>query len=442
MTMQRGSQVFVGYSQNGILGVHRDPTHYVACESFAYNVEPIEIDREIFIPGQHHESIERLIAGFNYSGNMVFDLHPAEGIHFMKGVLGEITTTELTGAGAIEHQFLGGDTVPMPNGFSFTVEMDRKVYLFSGVVVTSIEKVSEADGVVKCTVNWIAKLLDISSDGTSGTSIGQNAMSFTVTLVVDTSDQIKLNIDSGGAVEITIAAGAYTTAAALEAAINTAIEGTSGLLDSDGNPEVACYIDSDNKCHFYTADKGSGAEVAWTAGTNDASTLLGMGTPVEAAGSDTIASPSYSSIAPFKAHQLSVLYAGSEIYVDKFTILIDAGIIGKRYHGHKYMRRPQLEKKRMITGSYEKDYEDETEITAAVANSNVELKGQYRTGIVAAGGVNYDADEWLKRVRITGAPHPQPIHGTLRQVVTFKAYKEDATYNDYRFDVINLLSSI
>lgn len=442
MSTQRGSQIFVGYAQSGLLGVHRDPTHYVACESFDFTPEAIEIERELLTPGQYHESVEHQICGFNYSGNMTFDFHPAEGIHLLKGALSNITSTELTGAGVYEHQFLGSDDIPMPKGFSFTLEMDRKVFLFSGVVVTTVEKTVELDGAAKMTVNWVAKLLDISSDGTSGTSQGQNAMSFTVTLVADTSDQIKLAIDGGSAVEVTIAAGAYTTAALLEAAVNTAIEGTTGLLDSDGNPEVACYVDSNDKINFYTADKGSGSEVTWTAGTNDANTLLGYGTPVEAAGSDTIGTPTYSTVDPYKACQISLLYEGSEIYIDKLSITIDVGVIGKRYLGHKYMRRPQFEKKRVITGTYEKDYENEDEITAWAANSDVALKVQYRTGIVAAGGVEYDADEWLQLVKITNAPHPKPTQGTIRQVATFKAYKKDAIYLDYRVDIINLLSSI
>jgi hypothetical protein len=440
MTVANGNQIFIGYSQSNIFGVHRDPEYYIAAESFSFTPEIGEIERELLVPGQHHESIELLKGSYSCSGSIVFDLHAQEGIHLMKGVLGSITST-LLGSSVYKHNFLGDDSIPMSNGFSFLADLDLKTYLFSGVLITSAEISIELDNPAKITFNWIAKKWERSDDGTAGTSQGQNAISTPVTIVASTSDQIKLDIDGGGAVEVTIAAGTYTSSE-LETAINTAIKATSGLLDSDDVAEVACRIDSSDKVNFYTADKGTGASVAWTAGTNDAGALLGRGTPVESAGASSNATPSFSSVQPFIGHQIKIEQDGSSICVGKLTLSIDAGIIGRKCLGHKFIKTPVFEKRRLINLSFEKDYEDENAISAWENNSNVDIKIEGRTGTVAGGSYNYDLDVFLKRVRILNAPVPAPALGVLKQTVTAKAYKYDATYNDIRFDVQNLLTSI
>lgn len=436
----RGNKVFVGYSQNQVLGVHRDPQFYVAAESFAFTPEITEIQRELLIPGQHHESIELLKGNYNCSGSLVMDLHAQEGIHFLKGILGDVTST-LLGSGVYDHKFLGDDDIPMPAGFSFLVDLDLKTYFFSGVIVTSIEIGGEIDNPAKCTINWIAKKWERADAGTMGTSQSQNAISAPVTLVASTSDQITLNVDAVGAIEVTIAAGTYT-APELEAAVNVAIKATAGLLDTDSVPEVACFIDSNDKVNFYTADKGTTSTVAWTAGTNDAGVLLGRGTPVEVAGTSTNATPSFSQVQPFIGHQIKIKQDDVEICADKITVTIDGGLMGRRCLGHKFITAAQFEKKRLISVSFEKDYEDENAIVAWEENSNVDIKLEARSNTLAGGTYNYDLDLFLKRVRILNSPVPVPSLGVIKQTVTGQAYKHDADYNDIRVNVQNLLTEI
>lgn len=440
MTQAQGNKVFVGYSQSGILGVHRDPAFYVAAESFAFTPEITEINRELLVPGQAHESIELLKGMYKCSGSLVFDLHAQEGIHFLKGIFPAITSS-LLGSGVYDHQFLGSNDVPMAEGFSLTCEMDLKVYYFSGVIVTSVEISGEIDNPSKITVNWIAKKWE-KSDGTAGTSQGETAVSLPVTLVASTSDQINLDIDSAGAVEVTIAAGTYNTAAELQAAINTALKGTVGLMDVDDVSEVACFVDSADKVNFYTADKGATASIAWTAGGNDAGTLLCRGVPVEAAGDAGIVAPSFSTVQPFIGHQIKVLQDGAEICAEKTTVTIDAGLIGKNCLGHKFFKEPILEKKRLVNVTIEKDYQDEAAVDAWEANSNVEVEIQMDTNTIAGGMYNYTLKIYLKRVKILNAPTPVPALGVIKQTINGQAYKHDTDYLDCRVDVQNLLTEI
>lgn len=448
MTIGRSSQGSFGYAQSGLLGVHRDSTKWIALnEPPTYDKQITQIDARLFTPGAYHRSIERMQGIFTVTGSFVMALHPSEGIEFLKGVLSDVTSTELTGAGSgiSEHEFIGENTIPMTKGFSITEDMDLKAKYISGAVVTMIEMGAEVNGVVLATVSYIAKKLETAVAGTSGTSKGGTAISFPATIVLDTSDQIKLAINGGAAVEVTITAGAYSTAAALEAAVNTAILGTSGLEDSDGEPGVACYIDSDDKINFYSADKGTGAEITWTAGTNDANTILGYGTPVEAAGTDSLPSESYSSVKPFTATDLTILQDSTEICAESFTLTIDAKIVPRNCFGSKYMKEPKLDGKREVTIAFKKDYEDETQVDAWIANTDVEFEGNFRTGveIVADSGVEYDADLYLKKCRINNTPEPvYNAAGSITQETTATSFYKDATYVDCKFDVNNTMSSI
>jgi hypothetical protein len=448
MTIGRSSQGSFGYAQSNIIGVHRDATKWIALkEPPTFTPEIVQIDSRLFTPGAYHQSLERLQGMFNCSGSFVMPLHPSEGIEFIKGILGDVDSTELTGAGSgiYEHEFVGLDTVPMSDGFSLTIDQDLKVIYVSGAIVTSLELGAEVNGEVLATVNWIGKKWETGAAGTSGTSQGQNAVSLPVTFVVSTSDDFKIAIDGGTAYECTITAGAYSTAAALEAAINTAIKAQSSLLDSEGEPEVACYVNSSNKVNFYTADKGASAAVAWTAGTHSATTLMGMGTPVEAAGAAALTTPSYSSVQPFCATQLTAKQDSTTIYLSSCKVMLDGKIVARNCLGSKYFKEPKIDGKREISLTFAKEYEDEAQITAWKANSDVEFELNLRTGteIVAASGVNYDADLYLKKCRINNTPIPVfNAQGALTQEVTATSFYEDSTYKDCKFDINNTMSAI
>lgn len=448
MTVARGTQGSFGYVKSGLFGVHRDQTKWIALkEPPVVTEEIVRIDSRLFTPGAYHQSMERLQGMFNCSGSFVMALHPSEGIEFLKGIFGSVTSTELTGAGSgiYEHEFVGQDTIPMPYGFSFTIDEDLRVKYISGAIITSIELGAEINGEVLATINWIAKKCETAAAGISGTSKGANAVSLPVTLVVGVSDDFKLAIDGGTAFECTIAAGVYSTAATLEAAINAAILAQSSLQDSDGESEVACYVDSANKVNFYTADKGASAAIAWTTGTHTATTLLGMGTVVEAVGTAALTSPSYSTVQPFCAAQLIIKQDSTEFCASSCKITLDAKLVARNCLGHKYMSAVKLDGKREITLSFVKEYEDETQVTPWVANSDVTFELNLRTGteIVALSGVNYDADLYLKKCRINNSPTPKfNAQGALTQEVTATSFYYDSTYKDGKFDLNNTMSEI
>lgn len=448
MTIGRSSQGSFGYVKSGLMGVHRDPTKWVALkEPPTFTPEIVQIDSRLFTPGAYHQSLERLRGMFNCSGSFVMALHPSEGIEFVKGVLGSVTSTELTGAGLgiYEHEFVGVDTVPMPEGFALTVDYDLKTTYISGAVVTSIELGAEINGEVIVTVNWIGKKWETGADGTQGTSRCQNAVTLPVTFVVGVSDDFKLAIDGGTPVECTIAAGAYSTAATLEAAINAAIKANTTLKDSEGEPEVACFVNSENKVNFYTADKGVAVSVSLTAGTHSASTLMGMGTPVEAAGTATLATPTYSAVQPFCATHLTVVQDSAEICVNTCKINIDAKLVARNCLGHKYLSEVKIDGKREISLSFTKEYENESQVDEWKANTDVAYEINLRTGteIVAASGINYDADIYLKKCLINNTPTPVfNSAGSITQEISATSFYYDATYKDIKFDINNTMISI
>jgi flagellin len=106
----------------------------------------------------------------------------------------------------------------------------------------------------------------VGSKATAGTFTGA-ALAATNTIVAGTSDNIKLAVDGGAAVEITIAAGAYTESQTVDA-VNTAI-GASSLAG-----KVTASLDASNQIVFTSATKGAGSSVAESAGTKDASAVL------------------------------------------------------------------------------------------------------------------------------------------------------------------------
>lgn len=448
MSIGRGFQGYMGYVASGLLGVHRDPTKWIALkEPPTITPEIVDIESRVFTAGAYHQSMEKLQGLFNCTVSFTMVYHPEEGIEFLKGILGSVTATELTGAGSgiYEHEFIGQDTIPMTEGFSLLVDYDIETCYVSGFIPTSAEFKSEVGSEVLVTINGIAKKFEWAAGGTSGTSQAQNALSFNVTITEDSNDDFKLAVDGGTAYECTIAAGTYSTAASLQAAINDAIEAQTSLNDDDGVPEVACYIDSDNKVNFYTTDKGTGAEVTWTAGTNDANTDLGYGTPVEAAGTATLGTASYSSVQPFMAHQLSVLQDSTTIYLSGFTAMIDTKLVGRNVLGHKYIKEPKFDGKREVTLTLTKEYEDDNAYDLWAANTNVDFEVNLRTytEIVASSGVYYDCDMYFKRCRILNTPAPT-FNGqaAITQQIPAKSYYYDSTYQDVKIDVNNTMATI
>jgi hypothetical protein len=453
MTTANGLQGSFGYAQSDILGVHKDPTKWIALnEAPTIETEIVQIDSKTFSPGMAHKSIERLQGTFNCSGSFAFDLHPEEGIEFLKAVLGEVTTTELTGIGSgiYTSSFLGGDTVPMPNGFSLTINQDLKVYYIAGAIVTSAEISSEIDGTVICTINWIGKKWTAASAGTSSTETGDSAITFPITFSGDKQFKIDTNSDSSTITEYTIPNGTYSTAAELEAALNTLIsEGgtptySNDNTDSDGVEKFACYINGDNKLVFYTSAKGSTAFIDYSPGGTDGSADLGFSTPTHADGLDVLATDTYSSVQPFTSVDLTVKQDSSAICVDNVTISIDTGLAAKKCLGHKYMKAVNIEKKREVTISFTKNYTDEAQVDAWYNNSDVEFEVNLRTGteIITDSGIDYDGNIYLKKCRIQNSPVPKPASGVIKVEATAMSFYYDATYGDILIDVNNTMSSI
>lgn len=448
MTVALGFNGSFGYAQSNLFGVHRDQTKWVALnEPPTFEPEIAQIDARLFTPGAYRKSIERLQGMFKCSGSFVMPLHPSEGVEFVKGVLGDVTSTELTGAGSgiYQHSFLGSNSVPMPKGFSLTIHEDIITKYISGVVVTSIEFGAEIDDVVTATVNWVGKKWETSAQGTAGTSQGGSAVSYDVVITEDSNDDFKLAIDGGAAYECTIAAATYSTAATLEAAINAAILAQTSLNDSEGVSEVACFIDSNDKLNFYTADKGTGAQVTYTAGTNDATASIGMGTPVEAAGTATLATATFSEVAPFVSTDMTVSQEGVDICVQSFTATFDAGLVNRNCLGHKYSKAVEIEKSRDIMLTFTKEYEDETAYNAWIANTDIEFQAALRTNneIVAASGIDYDGNLYFKKCRINNTPEPSfEGQGAMKQEISATSYDYDNTYQDGLFEVNNLMSDM
>ena len=116
----------------------------------------------------------------------------------------------------------------------------------------------------------------LADKSTSGVSTGNAVLAAaSLTITAGTADTIKLNVDGGGAVNLTIAAGTYADAAAKLVAVNAAITANASL-----NGKVIATIDGANKLAFTSTSKGTSSSVVETAGatTTDASTDLGFAT--------------------------------------------------------------------------------------------------------------------------------------------------------------------
>lgn len=438
MTDALGSNSFIGYAESNSKQVHRDPTLYGDVTEISMKGEEDKITLNTLRPGRYQTASQILSGLRKVSGGFKYPFHPSDHVILLKHLLGTVSSAQQGATAAYKHSFKGADSLPQ-FGLSFTKNLDQMVAHYFGVYLNQLTLDFEVGREVQASLEVVGKDMLIGT-GLHGTSTGQNAVSLPVTLVVDTSDQIKLAIDGGSAVEVTITAGVYSTAAALAAAINTAIQGTAGLLDSYRNAKVACRLDSSNKIVFYSATKGAASAVAWTAGTNDAGTLLGRGTPVEAAGATALASPSYSSLNPFIFYHGAVIIDGVEAEVEKLQLVINNNLQPKNVIGRNSLVGVNGGA-RIVSGTITKWLTGSSVWTKFRNGSTATLKLELRTGVEAATGYNYDCDIWLKDIRYgnpePGVTGPDPI----KEEVPFTAFYYDATYQDILIELTNLATS-
>lgn len=433
-----GSNAFIGIAESNAIGVHRDPSLYGDVTEISLKGEEDKITLNTLRPGVYQNSSQVLPGLRKVSGGFKYPFHPSDWVFLLKHLLGTVTSAQQGSTAAYKHSFLGANTLP-GFGLSATKNLDQMVSHFFGLFANSLSLDFEIGQAIMATMEFIGKDMLIGT-GTHGTSTGQNAISFPVTLVVDTSDQIKLAIDGGDATEVTITAGTYATAALLAAAINTAIAGTTGLLDNYRNPKVACRVDSSNKLVFYSATKGAASTVAYTAGTHDATTLLGMGTPVEAAGAAELATPSYSSLNPFIFYQAKLIIDDVEAEVEKLNLTISNNLQAKNVIGRNSLVGVNISQ-RTVTGTITKWLTGSSVWTKFRNGTKATLKIEGRTNVLAATGYYYDLDIWLKNILYSnpepGVSGPDPI----KEEIPFTAYYEDATYQDILIEVTNLTAS-
>jgi hypothetical protein len=438
MTDALGSNSFIGYAESNAKSVHRDSSLFGDVIEATIKGEEEKITLNTLRPGVY-QNASQIISGLRkVSGGIKYPLHPSDHMILLKHLLGQVSSAQQGATAAYKHTFKGANTLPQ-FGLSFTKNLDQMAAHYFGVFLNQGTFDFEVGQAVMASLEVVGKDMLIGT-GQSGTSTGQNAVSLPATLVVSTSDQIKLAIDGGTAVEVTIAAGAYATAAALAAAINTAIAGTAGLLDTYRNPKVACRVDSSAKVVFYSATKGAASSVAWTAGTNDAGTLLGRGTPVEAAGAATLATPSYSALSPLIFYQGKILIDGEEAEVEKLQLVINNNLQAKNVIGRNSLVGVNISQ-RVVSGTITKWLTGSSIWTKFRNGSTATLKIELRTGVEAATGYNYDQNIWLQDIRYgnpePGVTGPDPI----KEEVPFTAFYYDSTYQDILWDAINLATS-
>jgi hypothetical protein len=344
--------------------------------------------------------------------------------------------------GAVTHKFIGSETVPNVY-YSFQQYEDLSCMNLVGCVPNQLEIDIEKGNPIQLNYGFIG-MHGFDQKGTQGKSTGQNAISFPVTLVVSTSDQIKLAVDGGSAIEVTIPAAAYSTGETLSAAINTAIESTTTLLDTYRRPKVACYVNSANKLVFYSGTKGSASTVAWTAGTNDASTLLGKGTQTETAGAATNAvAPTGSSIQPFIATRAILKLAGVEVPgVEKIKIVANNGIVAQDVVGYSFSPQPVIGKRREIKITVDCVFTDPSWLAKFVANTTAQIEVDLETATPIVGTHNYAGKIYLNACKVVSIPLPNVSGpGVIKQQLTLQAY-EDVTHQDIEIDVTNNLATV
>ncbi|WP_371380327.1 flagellar hook protein FlgE [Sporomusa aerivorans] len=112
---------------------------------------------------------------------------------------------------------------------------------------------------------------DASTSGTAKGSVALDKNGYTVT--AGTNDKLKLAVDGGAQVEITIPPGKYESPTAFINAINTAVNGTPDLTG-----KVAAQLTSDGKLSFTSTATGDSSTVAVSDGTPPGALAAYIGT--------------------------------------------------------------------------------------------------------------------------------------------------------------------
>lgn len=340
------------------------------------------------------------------------------------------------------HTFKGQDSVPdVP--LAFTLFEDLSCMNLVGCYPTSFDLEIDKGNPVQLNMTMVG-MHGFDQKGTAGSSVGQNAITFPVVLVAGVNDQIKLAVDGGSAVDVTIAADTYADAAALEDAINDAISGTASLLDTYRRALAACYVNSASKFVIYSGSKGTTSSVAWTAGTHDASADLSKGTPVEAAGAATNVKPSESAIQPFITTRATLKLGGPngvEIPgVEKVKISVNNGMGLLETIGYFFSHIPYINKRREVKVSVDMAFTDPTVLSKFLANTTISFYVLLETGVpIGATSDTYKAEIFLNYCKITKTPLPN-VSGQsyIKQTIEAQAFA-DPTYQDVQINVVNSL---
>lgn len=438
MTDALGSNSFIGIAESDHIGIHRDPVNYGDVTDISIKGDEEKIILNTLRPGVYQNSSQVLAGKRKVTGGFKYPFHPVDNIFLLRHAFGQVSSAVQGATAAYKHSFKGSNYLPA-NGLSITKNLDQMVSHFFGCFINQLSFEFNLGEAVMASLEMIGKDMLIGT-GTAGTSTGETAISFPVTLVASTSDQIKLAIDGGTATEITIAAAEYASGATLTAAINAAILATAALLDSNRNPKVICRVNSADKLVFYSSTKGASSSVAWTAGTHDASTLLGKGTVVEAAGATSLVAPSYSALGAFVYSQGVAYIDDVEAEIEKMTLTINNNLQAKEVIGRNSLVGVNISK-RVVSGTITKWLTGSTNWTKFRNATKTALKISLDTGIAAATGYNYKADIYLKNV-IFGNPEPG-VSGDdpIKEEIPFTAYYEDTTYQDILIEVTNLATS-
>jgi hypothetical protein len=353
-----------------------------------------------------------------------------------------VTVTTMSG---YTHKLLGRDTVPnVP--LAFTFYEDLSCMNLVGCYPTSFDLEIDKGNPVQLNMTMVG-MHGFDQKGTAGSSVGQNAITFPVVLVAGVNDQIKLAVDGGTAVDVTIAADSYANAAALEDAINDAIAGTASLLDTYRRALAACYVNTASKFVIYSGSKGTTSSVAWTAGTNDASADLSKGTPVEAAGAATNVKPSESAIQPFITTRAILKLGGPngvEIPgVEKVKISVNNGMGLLETIGFYFAHIPVINKRREVKVTFDMAFTDTSFLSKFLVNDTISLYMLLETGVaIGSTADKYKAEIFLNSCKILKTPLPNVSgQGYIKQTVEAQAFA-DPTYQDIELDVTNSQATV
>ncbi|XNQ35469.1 flagellin [Bacillus sp. 1P10SD] len=155
--------------------------------------------------------------------------------------------------------------------------------------------------------------LKLDATATQGNALSTNVLNASTTITTGVNDQLKLAVDGGAAVEITIAQSSKSagyTRDELVQAVNDAI-GNSSL-----GGKVTAELTSDNKLQFISATTGTSSSVAVTAGTKSADTQLGFATGSVTNGTTATGDVSGGPITIDSTHTNVKLTLGSKTYDD------------------------------------------------------------------------------------------------------------------------------